>query len=96
MWFEFEAGQSPEARFAKALDRFQPLLLNIAVGGGTWEENGVIELQVIERYGPAIKGGSATLLECCIKARPGSLTARRDSACHAARLIAELGVNLGF
>jgi putative hydrolases of HD superfamily len=61
MWLEFEAGQSPEARFAKALDRLQPLLLNIAVGGGTWNESGVTEQQVIERYGPAIKGGSTTL-----------------------------------
>ena len=67
MWLEFEAGQSPEARFAKALDRFQPLLLNIAVGGGTWKENGVTELQVIERYGPAIKGGSATLWNAALK-----------------------------
>jgi len=61
MWLEFEAGQSPEARFAKALDRLQPLLLNIAVGGGTWKESGVTEQQVIERYGPAIKGGSTAL-----------------------------------
>ena len=61
MWLEFEAGQSPEARFAKALDRLQPLLLNIAVGGGTWKENGVTEQQVVERYGPAIKGGSTAL-----------------------------------
>jgi putative hydrolases of HD superfamily len=67
MWLEFEAGQSPEARFAKALDRFQPLLLNIAVGGGTWKESGVTELQVIERYGPAIKGGSATLWNATLK-----------------------------
>jgi putative hydrolases of HD superfamily len=67
MWLEFEAGQSPDARFAKALDRFQPLLLNIAVGGGTWKENGVTELQVIERYGPAIKGGSATLWNTALK-----------------------------
>src|SRR5262245_32449179 len=61
MWLEFEAGQSAEARFAKALDRLQPLLLNIAVGGGTWKESGVTEQQVIERYGPAIKGGSTAL-----------------------------------
>jgi len=47
------AGQSAEARFAKALDRLQPLLLNIKVGGGTWRENGVTEQEVVERYGPA-------------------------------------------
>lgn len=67
MWLEFEAGQSPEARFAKALDRLQPLLLNVAVGGGTWSENGVGETQVIERYGPAIAGGSKALWEAARK-----------------------------
>jgi len=61
LWLEFEAGQSAEARFAKALDRLQPLLLNIAVGGGTWTENSVTEQQVVERYGPAIKGGARAL-----------------------------------
>lgn len=61
LWHEFEAGKTPEARFAKALDRLQPLLLNILTGGGTWTENGVTEAQVAERYGPAIEGGSAVL-----------------------------------
>jgi putative hydrolase of HD superfamily len=63
LWIEFEAGHSPEARFAKALDRLQPLLLNVAVGGGTWAENSVTEQQVIERYGPAIARGSTSLWE---------------------------------
>jgi putative hydrolases of HD superfamily len=61
MWLEFEAGQTLEARFARALDRLQPLLLNIAVGGGTWTDNGITEHQVIQRYGPAIEGGSVVL-----------------------------------
>jgi hypothetical protein len=62
-------GQHPRLRpagRAKALDRFQPLLLNIAVGGGTWTENGVTEQQVIERYGPAIKGGSTALWNAAV------------------------------
>ena len=63
LWQEFEAGRTPEARFAKALDRLQPLLLNTLTDGGTWTENGVTEAQVAERYGPAIKGGSAALWE---------------------------------
>jgi putative hydrolase of HD superfamily len=63
LWQEFEAGQTPEARFAKALDRLQPLLLNTLTGGGTWTENGVTEPQVVERYGPAIRGGSTALWE---------------------------------
>jgi putative hydrolase of HD superfamily len=40
-WDEFEARRTPEARFAKALDRLQPLLLNYNAGGGTWHNPGV-------------------------------------------------------
>ncbi len=61
LWLEFEAGETPNARFAKALDRLQPLLLNTLTDGGTWTENGVSEQQVMERYGPTIEGGSALL-----------------------------------
>lgn len=35
---EFEAATTPDARFAKALDRLQPILLNHVVGGGTWTD----------------------------------------------------------
>jgi putative hydrolase of HD superfamily len=61
LWREFEDGLSPEARFAKGLDRLQPLLLNTLTEGGTWTENGVTEEQVYERYGPAIRGASESL-----------------------------------
>jgi putative hydrolase of HD superfamily len=61
LWLEFEAAMTPEARFAKSLDRLQPLLLNTLTNGGTWTENGVTEQQVIERYGPMIEGGSPEL-----------------------------------
>jgi putative hydrolases of HD superfamily len=61
LWLEFEAAQTPAARFAKALDRLQPLLLNTLTDGGTWTENGVTEQQVTERYGPTIEGGSPAL-----------------------------------
>lgn len=36
LWDEFEAADSDDAKFAKALDRFQPSLLNHVTGGGTW------------------------------------------------------------
>ncbi|WP_397400140.1 HD family hydrolase [Phenylobacterium sp.] len=36
LWEEFEAATTPDARFAKAVDRLQPILLNHLVGGGTW------------------------------------------------------------
>lgn len=45
VWEEFEAGISKDARFAKAIDRLQPLLLNHAAGGGTWVEFNMNEVQ---------------------------------------------------
>lgn len=61
VWQEFEAGKTPAARFAKALDRLQPLLLNTLTNGGTWTDHNVNEQQVIDRYGPTISGGSPAL-----------------------------------
>ena len=61
LWLEFEAAETPAARFAKALDRLQPLLLNTLADGGTWTENGVAEQHVMERYGPTIDQGSPAL-----------------------------------
>lgn len=49
LWEEFEARESPDARFAAAIDRLQPLLLNHASGGGAWREHGVRREQVTER-----------------------------------------------
>lgn len=46
---EFEAGSSPEARFAAAMDRLQPLLLNDANGGIDWKIHDVSRDQVIRR-----------------------------------------------
>jgi 5'-deoxynucleotidase YfbR-like HD superfamily hydrolase len=40
-WDEFEERHTPEARFAKAMDRLQPLLLNWMARGGTWRSPGV-------------------------------------------------------
>ena len=39
LWDEFEASQSPEAQFALALDRLQPMLLNYFNGGPGWQEH---------------------------------------------------------
>lgn len=63
LWREFEAGESCDAQFAKALDRFQPLLINVFTGGGTWSESGVEYRQVLERYGPVIERGAPALWE---------------------------------
>jgi putative hydrolase of HD superfamily len=48
-WEEFERRQTPEARFAAALDRVQPVLLNYHTQGRAWREHGVTRGQVIER-----------------------------------------------
>ncbi len=49
LWDEFEARQTPEARYAAALDRFQPLLLNFHTEGAAWRKHGVKKAQVIAR-----------------------------------------------
>ena len=46
---EFEACESAEARFAKTMDNFQPLLLNNANGGADWREHEVTRTQVVGR-----------------------------------------------
>lgn len=48
-WREFEAGQTPEARFARALDRLQPFALNVASGGFAWREHKVTRAQTERR-----------------------------------------------
>lgn len=61
IWQEFEAAQTPSARFAKALDRLQPLLINTLTDGGTWNDFGVTEEQAMNRYGAIINAGSPEL-----------------------------------
>ncbi len=46
LWDEYEARSTPEARFAYACDRLQPLMLNLATGGSTWQARGVTSSQV--------------------------------------------------
>lgn len=65
LWQEFELAETEDAKFAKALDRFQPLLVNIFTDGGTWKESGVSLEQVFRRYEPAIKKGAPQLWEVC-------------------------------
>jgi putative hydrolases of HD superfamily len=48
-WREFEAAATPEARFAQALDRLQPVLQNFASGGVSWRQHGVRREQVAAR-----------------------------------------------
>lgn len=59
-WVEFEERRTPEARFARALDRLQPMLLNMQTGGGTWKDHGVTADQVIAKV-TLIEDGSPSL-----------------------------------
>jgi len=52
LWDEFEAGESPEARFAAAIDRLMPLLQGHATHGRTWREHGITRDRVLERNRP--------------------------------------------
>ena len=49
LWEEFEAQQTPEARFAHTMDNVQPMLLNDASGGLSWREHSVKLSQILGR-----------------------------------------------
>ncbi len=49
LWEEFEARQTPEARFGAALDRLQPLLHNVATQGVIWRKHGITADRVLAR-----------------------------------------------
>ncbi|BAY32371.1 HD superfamily hydrolase [Nostoc carneum NIES-2107] len=56
LWDEFEAGETPTAKFAAALDRIQPLLHNQQTKGGTWRIHGIRRDQVMKRVAPVETG----------------------------------------
>ncbi|WP_312338961.1 HD domain-containing protein [Sphingobacterium sp.] len=62
LWEEFEAGQTHDAQFARAMDRLEPLLQNSSNNGGTWNEPGVNYEKVYAKKS-VIKDGSAVLWE---------------------------------
>ena len=58
LWDEFEASRTPDAIFAKSLDRVQPVMHNLASGGGTWVEYNVTAAQLEARVGVKIARGA--------------------------------------
>lgn len=60
IWTEFEEGNSNEAKFAKSMDRLEPLLQNTSNNGGTWEEFGV-KYQTVYNKKKIIQKGSTKL-----------------------------------
>jgi 5'-deoxynucleotidase YfbR-like HD superfamily hydrolase len=62
LWEEYERGDTADARFAMAVDRLQPMLLNHADGGRTWRDHGISADRVLARNA-AISMSSAALWE---------------------------------
>jgi putative hydrolases of HD superfamily len=61
LWEEFERNQTSEARFAHAIDRAMPVLLNLANDGGSWRENSIRYERVVARIAPEIEAGCPAL-----------------------------------
>jgi putative hydrolase of HD superfamily len=60
LWDEFEAGETPEAQFANAIDRLQPVIANHATQGKSWTSHHIRASQVEARCRP-ITTGAPTL-----------------------------------
>ena len=63
LWQEFEDAATPEARFAHAVDRAMPVLINLANHGGSWREHNINYERVVARVGPEVKAGCPALWE---------------------------------
>ncbi len=77
LWDEFEEVATPEAKFAAAIDRFQPCLLNCSTEGAAWKRHGVTQDRVIARNSYIAEGSAdlwkATLAMIEETARAGHL-----------------------
>ena len=61
LWEEFEASETPDAIFAKSLDRVQPVMANLMSGGGTWTTYNVTADQLETRVGTKVARGAPAL-----------------------------------
>lgn len=61
LWEEFEATETPDAVFAKSLDRVQPVMQNLASDGGTWATYNVTLDQLEARVGVKVARGAPAL-----------------------------------
>jgi len=73
LWEEFEARESPDSKFAAAIDRLQPLLLNYMNEGAAWRRHGITADEVIAKNkhiaegSPALWEAAEELIEECIR-----------------------------
>jgi len=58
LWSTFEAATTPEAVYAKAIDRAQPVLSNLATGGGSWQDYDVSRDALEARVGVKVTRGA--------------------------------------
>ena len=61
LWEEFEAAETPDAIFAKSLDRVQPVMQNLSSDGGTWVDYNVTFTQLEARVGAKVARGAPRL-----------------------------------
>lgn len=59
LFTEYEVCETPEARFVRVMDNFQPLLLNNSNGGEDWKQHNVSKSQVVGRQHTSILGSEA-------------------------------------
>ncbi|MEO6568502.1 MAG: HD domain-containing protein [Opitutaceae bacterium] len=58
LWNEFEERLTPEAKFASAIDRFQPMLLNARTEGAAWKRHNVTQDRVLARNAHVVNGST--------------------------------------
>ena len=61
LWREFERGETAESRFANAIDRAMPVLMNLSNKGQSWRENGISYERVVRRVESQIASGCPAL-----------------------------------
>ncbi len=59
LWYEFELGETPDAQYAKAIDRVPPLLHNLHDNGHSWQQHAISEEQVLTLNSRIAKGSEA-------------------------------------
>jgi putative hydrolases of HD superfamily len=63
LWHEFEAGETAESKYAKAIDRVPPLLHNLQGNGHSWKKHNIPKEKVFALNGRRISDGSQQLWE---------------------------------
>lgn len=62
LWIEFEERVTAEAKFANALDRLAPIILNLTSGGRVYQEGNISPERILERNGRQIEEGAPGLI----------------------------------